>query len=472
MKLRSVLIIIIVSIILISTSVVGLGLIQWSYYRSLKNAVVDLQQEIENIELTLREHYLPERNLNQQSGESLILELKPSLLKHRSFLQEWNIDFTIFSKDAVLFSVGDISEEPPEVTTAWNRNLSYILKRESGSLFLRVASVFLVDYGDFIINLRKDVGYLNGEYTQRVKILFVFEALFLLLFIPVLVVLGRKITNPLEELVLQMNSFNENRVMPNNVRSGIYEIQNIESHFYQFAGTITDNISTVKQDNLRKEEFLHQIDHELNTPLTTITGYASHLLNCEYDKELFSKGLNNIIAASKKIIEVKSELQNLYLPEQTATWSPFSIDTVLESVEHQLQFEIEAKEIEISYGVDQLLLFGQQELIITLIKNILQNSVKASPYKGRIIIETGKAGEAGFLTIRDSGSGMNAEQLRIYNDIQCRGKHSGHLDYSHGKGLDICKEILSYHKCGWVLENTEASGLSVRIDFTNILQKH
>ena len=81
-----------------------------------------------------------------------------------------------------------------------------------------------------------------------------------------------------------------------------------------------------------------------------------------------------------------------------------------------------------------------------LFSNILENSVKYSKEKGRIIIDAKEEKNKLKISVKDDGIGLTNDQLRHIFEEFYKADESRHDFDSTGLGLSICKKIVEKHK--------------------------
>lgn len=208
------------------------------------------------------------------------------------------------------------------------------------------------------------------------------------------------------------------------------------------------------------------ITHDIKTPLTIIKGNTELLQESEIsieDKEL----LEYIHASSDKIEKylgllmtaAKAEKDNEFKPEK------FSVSICIEELEMQAKAQCKAKNIMLITKKEALpeIFFGDKELILRAVTNILDNAIEYTPEKEKIKFVIGGNAEQLTFTVVDHGNGFSQDSLRLatqefYTERKERsGKH-------YGLGLFIAKSIAEKHNGELLLANkTDGSGAVVTL---------
>jgi signal transduction histidine kinase len=99
---------------------------------------------------------------------------------------------------------------------------------------------------------------------------------------------------------------------------------------------------------------------------------------------------------------------------------------------------------------------ADRDALFTLLKNLLENAIQHAPRGTEVRVEV----DAATVTVRDSGPGVDPQQLSQMFSRFWRGAHR--RDQGAGLGLAICREIALAH--GWVLSAHRADpGLLLRL---------
>ena len=108
-----------------------------------------------------------------------------------------------------------------------------------------------------------------------------------------------------------------------------------------------------------------------------------------------------------------------------------------------MQDRIEDKEIQFSNQIKHDFIFtGNKTLIHILIYNLVINAIKYNRPQGSIVVEDGFNNSQYFISIKDSGIGMNTAQMeKVFNRFA---RISSDQD-GQGLGLAIAESVAVFH---------------------------
>lgn len=216
----------------------------------------------------------------------------------------------------------------------------------------------------------------------------------------------------------------------------------------------TEIIQLKELENYRKE-YIGNISHELKTPLFTILGYVSTLLeggledeniNIKY-LERTEKNINRLISIVKEL----EEISQLETGELKLNKTRFDLIELFDEVIESLEMKAENKNIKIYYGKTYdrpIYTFADKNQIQKLITNLLSNAIKYGyANTGKIKISFFDMDKNHLIEVTDNGPGINKEDLprifeRFYRTEKARSRELG----GTGLGLAIVKHIVEAHK--------------------------
>lgn len=197
--------------------------------------------------------------------------------------------------------------------------------------------------------------------------------------------------------------------------------------------------------------------HELDTPLTTISGYCELLAEDTHDEKL----LGRIKTISEQIIKCQKTIRNLLDFSRKSNCERklcnihHLINNTLSLIEHRLIIrKIKLHKI-FDHQVPLLFVDGNQ--IQQVILNLINNAVDALPKGGDVCIETRVNTEPKSVDIifEDNGVGISDEDQKYIFAPFFTTKEPGK---GTGLGLSICNNIISAHNGKIVLESKVGNG--------------
>ncbi len=201
-----------------------------------------------------------------------------------------------------------------------------------------------------------------------------------------------------------------------------------------------------------KDKFFSIIAHDLKSPMSGLLSLSRLFL--EEAGNMTLKDLRNVADAmhksSERVYALMDNLLNWALMQQgMMEYSPAPHDLqgmVGESIA-PLHSVAEQKQLAISLRIpDNLAVHADKQMITTVIRNLVSNALKFSESGG--IVEIAALRENGMLriSVRDTGTGMDAQTLAGIFSIDRKTTRAGTAGESGtGLGLVLCKEFVEKH---------------------------
>lgn len=182
--------------------------------------------------------------------------------------------------------------------------------------------------------------------------------------------------------------------------------------------------------------------HEIDSPLTIISGYCELLSHDFKDEKLLSR-LNTI---AEQVARCKKTTRDIldFSRKSKGEKKPHNIETLVNQTLSLMQYVTKVRKINVSQNLDKsvpnILVDGNQ--IQQVFFNLLKNAMDAMPHGGEIFI-TNKY-QQGFdkteITFQDTGTGISEENLKNLFKPFFTTKAKG-----TGLGLTICLDIIKNH---------------------------
>ncbi|SEN49143.1 cell wall metabolism sensor histidine kinase WalK [Paenibacillus sp. OV219] len=199
-----------------------------------------------------------------------------------------------------------------------------------------------------------------------------------------------------------------------------------------------------------RKQFVSNVSHEIQSPLTSIKGFAQSLINPELEAEERVRYATIIAEESGHLSRLSKQLLTLSSLEESTNAlikKPFQLRTQIRQIAQVLEWQLTDKMLALSIAVpDEVILKGDELLLSQVWTNLLVNAVKHTPVGGEIAFRAASVHDGYEIKISDTGSGIAEENLpflfdRFYRVDPSRGRESG----GTGLGLSIVKKIVQLH---------------------------
>jgi PAS domain S-box-containing protein len=206
------------------------------------------------------------------------------------------------------------------------------------------------------------------------------------------------------------------------------------------------NITSLKQLERMKDEFLTTAAHELRTPLTSIQGFSEILLTRDLTEDRqrhYFRIINQQSAWLAQIIEQLLDISRLEAGRGLEIQpGPMSMASLVNDVLRAF-IETNGHTFQVEGLADAPTVRGDPFRLTQVIQNLVSNAVKYSPEGGTITIRGAVGPDRLVVSVLDEGIGMTPEEMnhlfeRFYRaDTVSTG--------GTGLGLTICKLIVEGH---------------------------
>ena len=223
---------------------------------------------------------------------------------------------------------------------------------------------------------------------------------------------------------------------------------------------------SLKQALATKDKFFSIISHDLINLFNALLGLSFLLTDPKIKLDAAEKEdfLQSILKSSMQGYDL---LKNLLEWSSSQTGSLKVIPATLnlqKLVEHTIAFlneNAKNKHIKIFSSVDETtLVFADENLLDTVIRNLLANAIKFTPEKGQIEISAKQAQENMVeISISDTGVGIKPENIdKLFGFDASYTTLGTHQEKGTGLGLMLCKEFVEKNGGKIGVESEEGKG--------------
>ncbi|MCP1134063.1 HAMP domain-containing histidine kinase [Paenibacillus polysaccharolyticus] len=228
------------------------------------------------------------------------------------------------------------------------------------------------------------------------------------------------------------------------------------------ARSFEDMMKDLQQLEQMRREFVANVSHEVQSPLTSISGYAQALKNVELPDQERGRYLDIIISEAKRMSKMSDNLLKLSMLESQSHQLQLAtrdLDEQIRRVIVALQPQWSARDIRFELDLQKVQVIADHDQLNQVWTNILSNAIKFSENKGVIHVRMERDVRTVTAYITDEGIGIPLEdQKRVFERFfKADRSHSRKYDGS-GMGLAIVKQIISLHKGDIAVESKMGQG--------------
>ena len=191
---------------------------------------------------------------------------------------------------------------------------------------------------------------------------------------------------------------------------------------------------------IMRNDFINDVSHEYKTPVSSILGYA-RLLKSSSLTNTQAEYVDIIIEESRHLASMTTNVLLLNKFENTEIVTDkklFSLDEQLRRCFQHLQSEWLSKDISIAGDLNDVMFYGNEEILSHIWSNIVGNAIKFTDKGGEIFCSVTQEGGNAVVIIRDNGCGMDEDTQKHIFDKFYQHEGSGKTE-GNGLGLALAK---------------------------------
>ena len=213
---------------------------------------------------------------------------------------------------------------------------------------------------------------------------------------------------------------------------------------------LEDRTSDIRLDKTRRD-FIENISHELKTPIGAIALLSEAIQEAGDDRAAVSKfaaSLNKESSRLTFLVQDIIKLSRLQSEEVIADAELIDLNEVVaEAIDRNEQLAANRKIRLVSDQAPKLEVFGNKEMLVTAVKNLVENAITYSDQGTSVGIGCRAKDSIAEITVTDSGAGISPENQerifeRFYRADPSRSRETG----GTGLGLSIVKHVAKTHR--------------------------
>lgn len=248
----------------------------------------------------------------------------------------------------------------------------------------------------------------------------------------------------------------------------------VQNHAMELEVRVAERTSQLEAAMTRLEEldhlkskFIADVSHELRTPVTNLSVYVDLLKHGKPGKQAeYVTILEEQLGRLKALVEDILDLSRIELGADRVTFGPVDLNMMIRQtvLAHQPNAEAKGLQLTVELADDLPPIWGERNQLAQIASNLIANAINYTP-EGQVCVHTVRDGSQGvYLIVRDTGMGLDQDDLPHLFERFYRGKHVGQSNIpGTGLGLAIVREIVNLHKGRIEVESKPGEGAAFKV---------
>jgi signal transduction histidine kinase len=226
-------------------------------------------------------------------------------------------------------------------------------------------------------------------------------------------------------------------------------------------------VSELERNEQQRRNLTADIAHELRTPLHIIQGNLEGIIDGVYQPT--PEHINNTLDETKLLARLVNDLQTLSLAE--AGQLPlhptrFLLADLMDDLTSSFSTQAASLGIDLRSNITDPTkeLTADYDRLNQVLSNLISNAIRHTPKGGRIFLEAETVSSGIRIAVRDTGSGIPAQDIPFIFDRFWRGSKSRTERVNSGLGLAIAKQLILAHHGTIEVQSEVGGGTTFIID--------
>jgi two-component system sensor histidine kinase SenX3 len=226
---------------------------------------------------------------------------------------------------------------------------------------------------------------------------------------------------------------------------------------------LAEDLTELRRVEAIRRDFVANVSHELKTPVGALSLLAETVEGAAEDPDAVRRFAGRMQQESVRLSNLVHDLITLARvqnDEPLPKLRPVSLDEVAVEAVDRCRMKASSRNIDLATGGQPgLKVRGDEELLTTALRNLVDNAVAYSPENTRVVIATRSDNEHVEISVTDQGIGIPEADLerifeRFYRVDPARSRQTG----GTGLGLAIVKHVATKHDGEVSVWSKEGSG--------------
>ena len=204
--------------------------------------------------------------------------------------------------------------------------------------------------------------------------------------------------------------------------------------------------------NADKDRLFSIIAHDLKNPFNSILGFSGLLMRkvdnpVAADVQKYATHINTSASQTMLLLDNLLDWARLQRGKLLCAPRDLSMKDTVHGVAEQAEEMAAIKDVRIIQQVpDALMVRADEDMLKTILRNLLGNAIKFSNPGGQVTISGEEKGGEIHISVADKGIGISKEDLpRLFDENTKRSKEGTQNEKGTGLGLVLCREFVEKH---------------------------
>lgn len=225
-------------------------------------------------------------------------------------------------------------------------------------------------------------------------------------------------------------------------------VLNTHDEIGELAKSFNSMADSLEQVENNRRHFISNVSHELRSPITSIKGFITGMLDgiIPKEKEKYYLGIvNDEIQRLSRLVNDILDLSAIESGEVSINLIKTDVNELIRQTVIKFEPTIKSKllRVDVSFNEENLFVITDRDKLIQVLTNLIDNAVKYVNENGKVKISTKIKGTKVLVQISNNGPGIASEDINHIWDRFYKSDKSRTVKNSTGLGLPIVRNILT-----------------------------
>jgi signal transduction histidine kinase len=242
------------------------------------------------------------------------------------------------------------------------------------------------------------------------------------------------------------------------------------NHENELIVAFNDMVRNLGSLDAMRQDFISNVSHEIQSPLTSIMGFATLLKKEDLSDDERRHYAEIIEVESARLSKLSENLLKLTSLDKTPlNLEPFRLDKQIQNIILTLEPQWSVKNLLLEIDLPECEYRGDEGLLSQVWINLLHNAIKFTPSGGSISVALIAASNGVLVTVSDTGEGLSPDnQTHIFERFFKADKSRDRALGGNGLGLSIAKKIVELHRGQISVTSTLGEGTTFTVRLNSI----